>query len=111
MDLQGLRKEMPKLLKAAQDLEYHQFIDGKVVEIPANNPAVIVWYNGRLFSCWRKQKPDDAVEIVAITKSDRSDGPTAKKTEHYMAKVAGFLERHGQYDNRKCITDKTKELF
>lgn len=95
MDLKDLRQEMAKLLKAAQDLEYHQFIDGKVVEIPVNNPAVVVWHENKLISCWRKQKPDGAVEVVAITKSDRSDGPTARKTEYYMAKVAHFLENHG----------------
>ena len=111
MDPKDLRQEMAKLLKAAQDLEYHQFIKGKVVEIPANNPAVIVWHDNKLSSCWRKQKPDGAVEAVAITKSDRSDGPTARKADHYIAKVAGFMERHGQYSDRKCITDKTKEMF
>lgn len=107
--LNDLREIVGQLLQEAQKMS--SINEGVIVGIGIAVPIVIVLDGLKLKICYRKDKLLDDTEVARVSTMDAFDGPTPRRCDKYMAKVAAFLERRGQYQPRGAITDKTPNLF
>ncbi len=107
--LNDLRTTVAELLQEAQRLSSvnEKVIAGKGTAVP----IVILIRDNRLETWYRQDKEDKDIEVVRVSLMDAYEGPTPKRCDKYMAKIAAFLERKGLYQPRGAITDKTGNLF
>ena len=101
--LNELRSVLSELLIAAQKLPkgltYKDARD-KTRNIPE---VCVVSYDGELAASWRQLKPAKAVEVFRMTKTDRIEGPTSKRFNFYITRLAAFLDRRELYPHRDII--------
>ena len=107
--LNDLRVTVSKLLQEAQRLSSAN------EKVKANKgmavPIVILIRDNRLETWYRQDKEKADIEVVRVSLTDALEGPTPKRCDKYMAKIAAFLEKRGLYQPRGAITDKTPGLF
>ncbi len=107
--LNDLREEVGLLLAEAQEM-WTAGARAKA-EVSFSTPVVIVFCDNILMVCYRNKKVDGSVEVSRISKGDGEEGPTTKRFDTHMARIALFLENRGLYQPRGAITDKTPSLF
>ncbi len=107
--LNDLRKEIGRLLQEAQRLSSRN--EAVLAGVGRAVPIVIVYFGDILTVCYRHEKSKDDTEVTRITKTDAEAGPTEKRFDIYVNRVARFLEKRGLYQSRSAITDKTPSLF
>ncbi len=107
--LNDLRATVTGLLEEARKLSSanEKVMAGTGIAVP----IVVVIRDERLETRYRHDKKEDDTEVVRISLMDAYEGPTPKRCDKYMAKIAAFLERHEMYQPRGAITDKTPNLF
>lgn len=111
--LNELRVILSELLTKAQSLSRHQWnVSGErsAYDIPESEPCVVAFCDGVLSATWRRLKLDKSTEVFRITKVDRTDGPTPRRANFYLVKLASFLDKRGLYSHREVITDKTEDF-
>lgn len=107
--LNDLRNEVGRLLAEAQEM----WEAGIRVVAGASftTPVVIVFRDNILMVCYRNKKIEGGIEVSRISKGDGEEGPTPKRLDMHMARIAKFLEKRGLYQERGAITGKTPSLF
>ncbi len=107
--LNDLRVTVSELLQEAQRLSSAN------EKVKANKgiaiPIVILIRDNRLETWYRHDKEQADIEVARVSLMDACEGPTPKRCDKYMAKIASFLEKRGLYQPRGAITDKTGNLF
>lgn len=104
--LNELRGVLSELLIKAQRLPVgltYKDATGKTRKIPE---ICVISFDVELTVSWRQLKPDKAVEVFRMTKMDRMEGPTSKRFEFYITRLAAFLERRKLYPHRARIDIK-----
>lgn len=101
--LNELRGLLSDLLIAAQKLPtgltYKDARD-KTRNVPE---TCVISYDGELTASWRQLKPEKGVEVFRMTKTDRIEGPTSKRFNFYITRLAAFLDRKKLYPHRDII--------
>ncbi len=107
--LNDLREEVGRLLAESQKMWGAN--QRAKADVSFSTPVVIVLCDGHLMACYRSEKVDGSVEVSRISKGDGEDGPTTRRFDTHLARIAAFLEKRGLYQPRGAITDKTLSLF
>lgn len=107
--LNELKANLSRLLEDCQKLA--PFSSRVTGEVPKAEPIVIVLNGKNLLACYRRNKPIDSIEAIRVTKIDAEDGPTIKRFDMYLNRLARFMERKGMYPKRDIIKTETDSLF
>ena len=114
--LNELRGVLSGLLVKAQGFkrgESYKDGDGKWQSLPWGESCVLTC-NAELGTSlavnWRRLKPENSIEVCRISAVDREDGPTSKRFNFYLVRLAAFLCRRELYPQRETIDSVSKQV-
>ncbi len=107
--LNELREVLSQLLITAQGFkrgDSYKDKDDKWQTLPWGESCVLtcnVELEAGLAVNWRRLKPENSIEICRISAIDREGGPTSKRFNFYLVRLAAFLSRRELYPHRDII--------